>query len=70
MPERLKNIPLLVQQFTAENWHYVMGWVVITFQWAAEIPEPVMKVLVAIITGFGLAFGKWCFERVQKRFKL
>jgi hypothetical protein len=70
MPHRLKTLFVLVQTFTSENWHYVVGWVLITFQWVSEIPEPVVKILVAIATGFGLAFGKWCWEKLQSRFKL
>jgi hypothetical protein len=53
-----------------ENWPYVTSWLIITINWVDAIPEPISKVFIAVLTGIGVGFGKWLWEKLQKRFKL
>jgi hypothetical protein len=63
MPHRILNA-------TLENWPYCIGWFVITINWIENIPEPISKVFIAILTGIGVGCGKWLWEKVQQKFKL
>jgi len=69
MLHRIKPLFALLQGFFHDYWPYVASWFIITYQWAASMPEWAAKILVAVGTGFGLAAGKWVFEWVEKRFK-
>lgn len=70
MLHRITLLFTMVKGFILEYWPYAVSWAIITINWVNDIPEPVIKIILAIVTGFGLAFGKWCWEWVQKKFKL
>jgi hypothetical protein len=64
MPQRiLKHCHGVVLDYAP----YGISWLLI---WASDIPEEVTKLLMAVGTGFGLALGKWAWEKIQKRLKL
>lgn len=70
MLDRFKTLLALFQGFIHDYWPYITSWFIITYQWAADMPEWVAKILVAVGTGFGLAFGKWSWEWVQKKLNI
>lgn len=67
MPQRILNA---CTSLLGEYWPYAISWMVITFQWCHQVPAWVEKVLVGAVTGFALAFGKWCWEKLQQKMKI
>jgi hypothetical protein len=67
MPQRVLNA---CQSLIGEHWPYAISWLIITLEWCYQMPAWAEKVLVATVTGFALAFGKWLWERLQQKLRL